>query len=273
MTNVANLSKEQIEAMGYVDFMALLNETNRPPGGKDAVRQLVLNTFLNERSSVLDVGCNTGYCTFEIAHLARCNVTGLDINENMIQSAQGNLQSDLPEFQGKIRFMVGDAQNLPFDEGSFDLVMSGGSTAFVPDKQKALREYARVSRPWGFIGDLCFFYHTDPPKSVIDSINALLGITIEVWGKDYWLDLQKACDLERYYEYAQPVGYRTAQDVREYCKTMISNAGFPEETLEVAERKMASYMDLFNENHKYLSYGVFISRKPLWKPQISLFGE
>ncbi len=273
MTNVADLSKAQIEEMGYVDFMALLNETNRPPGGKDAVRQLVLNTFLTETSSVLDVGCNTGYCTFEIAHLARCNVTGLDINENMIKTAQSNLENDLPELRKKMKFMAGDAEKLPFGEGTFDLVMSGGSTAFVPDKQKAIKEYARVCKPWGFVGDLCFFYHTDPPKKVIDDINTLLGTNIEVWGKDYWLNLQKKCDLERYYEYTQLVGYKTEKDVEEYCEIMITNAGFPDETQKVGAKKMAAYMNLFNKNHKYLSYGVFISRKPLWKPQISLFGE
>lgn len=86
---------EQIEKMNYTDLMAFLEEVNRPPGGKDSVRTLIQNCFLNTTSKVLDIGCNTGYISFEIAHIARCKVMGVDINENMIKKAEKTRKKDL----------------------------------------------------------------------------------------------------------------------------------------------------------------------------------
>ena len=79
------ITLQKIKEMGYVDLMAFLGEVNRPPGGKDAVRILTQNCFFTKDFKVLDVGCNTGYVSFEIARLTKCSVIGVDINENMIK--------------------------------------------------------------------------------------------------------------------------------------------------------------------------------------------
>ena len=82
------ITKEKIKKMSYVDLMAFLGEVNRPPGGKNSIRLLVQNCFITKDSKVLDIGRNTGYVSFEIAHLARCSVVGIDINKNMIEVAK-----------------------------------------------------------------------------------------------------------------------------------------------------------------------------------------
>ena len=82
------ITPEEIRKMSYVELMAFLGEINRPPGGKDSIRQLVQNCFITKESSVLDVGCNTGYCTFEVAHLVKCRVVGVDISPAMIETAR-----------------------------------------------------------------------------------------------------------------------------------------------------------------------------------------
>ena len=64
-----SINAKEIITMSYVDLMAFIGETNRPPGGKNSIRELVINTFVNSESSVLDVGCNTGYCTFDSGRL------------------------------------------------------------------------------------------------------------------------------------------------------------------------------------------------------------
>jgi ubiquinone/menaquinone biosynthesis C-methylase UbiE len=105
---------------------------------------------------VLDVGCNTGYVSFEIARLAKCSVVGVDINKNMINAAKKMRKGDPLGYL--IKFKVADVMRLPFQKETFNAVVSGGSTAFIDDKIKAIQEYKRVLKQWGFIGDINFFF-------------------------------------------------------------------------------------------------------------------
>jgi len=52
----------------------------------------------------------------------------------------------------KVEFRIADAQNLPFEDAVFDAVITESVTAFLEDKQKAVCEYARVTRPGGYVG-------------------------------------------------------------------------------------------------------------------------
>ncbi len=273
MNNLANLTEQDVVSMDYVSFMGLIHETNRPPGGKDSVRRMVLNTFLDRESHVLHAGCNTGYCSFEIARLAKCKITSIDINENMIAAAKAEQAKEPEPYRSLLDFRLADAQKLPFEDESFDLVMSGGSTAFIKDQDAAVREYARVCKPYGFVGDMCLFYLTKPPQELVDEINRTVGINIQVWDEEYWLSLYKRAGLEIFYKYTAPMPNRpTDDDVREYCEKMIDEAGFPTAVRGVAVEKMRGYMSLFNQNHQYLGYNVLVCRKRPYPEQVTLFG-
>lgn len=270
------LNVKIIQKMNYVDFLALLNETNRPAGGKDSVRRLALNSFVNFKSNVLHSGCNTGYCSFEICHLVKCRVTAIDINKNMIDTAQRRLEKEPKFYREKISFLVGNAHHLAFKDNQFDLVFSGGSTAFMKNPRLVVQEYKRVCKPYGFIGDMCLFYKTKPPRALLEKINELIGISIKPWGKDYWVGLYQNEDLELYYEYTNDMPYMpTERKVKEYCKIMVNDSlgKYSDSVKNAAQEKLFNYMNLFNENHKYLSYCVLLFRKDFIKEQISLFGK
>lgn len=265
------ITKEEVEAMSYVQLLAQLDEVNRPPGGKDSVRRLVQNTFLRPDSSVLDVGCNSGYCTFEIAHLAKCSVTGVDISPEMIAAANRSKEND--SHRAHITFQVADGMNLPFSDNTFDLTMSGGSTAFIDDKVKALKEYARVTKEWGFVGDINFFYRTTPPQEMINELNATMGINIQPWDKSYWLDVYKKCGLETYYTYSAGVYVPTTKEVHDYAETMANSIEATDDARTLIAERLEKIMSLFAKNHEYLDYSVFILRKRETPEQIALFGS
>lgn len=273
MNNIAKLTEKDIASMDYVSFMGVIHETNRPPGGKDSVRRMVMNTFLNRESRVLHAGCNTGYCSFEIAHLAKCKIISIDINENMIAAAKAEQQKEPEPYRSLLDFRLADAQKLPFEDESFDLVMSGGSTAFIKNQDMAIREYMRVCRPYGFVGDMCLFYLTKPPRKLIDEINRVVGIDIQVWDEEYWLSLYKRAGLEIFYKYTAPMPNKpTDKDVRDYCQKMIETVGFSTAVHGMAIEKMYEYMSLFNQNHQYLGYNVLVCRKRPYPEQTTLFG-
>jgi len=264
-------TQKDIKNMPYVRFMALLDEVNRPPGGKMSVRQAVQNGFINHKSKVLDVGCNTGYCTFEIAHLTKCKVTGIDISADMIKVAKKYKSND--SLGHLVNFLVADGMKMPFKDKSFDVVFSGGSTAFIENKQRAVYEYTRVVKPWGFVIDINFFYNRKPPASLLNKLNSLLGITIKPWSLDYWIDLYKTCGLEQYYVFTDKVKIVEQKDIEQYCRAMAQQKKFPSKTEFAVYKKLSNAMKLFNENHRYLSYGVFVHRKRQVEEQISLFDQ
>ena len=106
---------------------------------------------LEDGMRILDVGCGTGYFTRLLAGgEQRVSAVGLDIEEPFIKYAQ-----TLADAEGlPIEFVTGDALNLPFADGSFDLVVSHTFLTSVSDPAKALGEMKRVIRPGGKIASV-----------------------------------------------------------------------------------------------------------------------
>ena len=107
----------------------------------------------------LDVGCGTGALAEAIlSQAAPGQVTGVDPAAGFVEHARRSLTD------ARARFEVGEAQRLPCEDRSFDVVVSGLALNFVPDAVKALREMNRVARPgatvavyvWDYAGRMEF---------------------------------------------------------------------------------------------------------------------
>lgn len=95
---------------------------------------------------VLDVGCGTGNLTFAICNRTKVrNACGIDFSPDFIDRAV-ELNSD-----PRIAFRVGDACALPYDDASFDRVLSQLVLQFVPDSDGAIAEMRRVARPGAIV--------------------------------------------------------------------------------------------------------------------------
>jgi SAM-dependent methyltransferase len=108
---------------------------------------LVSRLGVNEGEDWLDVGCGTGGIT-ERAARAGANVTGVDLAPALIDTAKRRAG----ERGLEIAYGVGDAEQLPFADASFDVVSSSVGAIFAPDHAAVARELARVTRPGGRIG-------------------------------------------------------------------------------------------------------------------------
>lgn len=103
-----------------------------------------LNIEQGER--MLDVACGTGQLCIPAAK-AGAEVCGIDIAENWIAQARRNATvADV-----EVRFDVGDAEDMPYAEASFDLVTSMIGVMFAPRPERATTEMLRVCRPGGRI--------------------------------------------------------------------------------------------------------------------------
>lgn len=95
-------------------------------------------------SRVLDVGCGPGVSAFVLAAaLPRAEVVGIDLSERMVARAQRHHQQRLSHLSN-VSFEVGDATQLRFDSGSFDLVVGHSFLYLVPDRRAVLREVRRL---------------------------------------------------------------------------------------------------------------------------------
>jgi arsenite methyltransferase len=103
---------------------------------------------LNPGDAVLDIGCGAGVDSLVAAHLvgAGGRVVGLDVTPAMVERARA-LLSRLG--LANLNFQVGEAEVLPFPEGTFNAIISNGVFNLTLNKEKALREAHRVLKPGG----------------------------------------------------------------------------------------------------------------------------
>jgi ubiquinone/menaquinone biosynthesis C-methylase UbiE len=93
---------------------------------------------------VLDIGCGTG--TLAVRYLYPLpqvkSIVGLDMSENMIGKARE--KAEKWNLSPKVTFTLGDAENLPFEDNSFDIVTCCNSFHHYPHQDQAVREMHRV---------------------------------------------------------------------------------------------------------------------------------
>lgn len=108
---------------------------------------LVDRMDLADGQDALDVACGTGNATIPAAQRG-ARLTGLDLTPKLIEIARRRAE----EAGVEATFLEGDAERLPFDDGSFDRVMSVLGAMFAPDQKRTAEELIRVCRPGGRIG-------------------------------------------------------------------------------------------------------------------------
>jgi ubiquinone/menaquinone biosynthesis C-methylase UbiE len=102
---------------------------------------------LRSGARVLDVAAGNGNATLAAAR-RWCDVTSTDYVSSLLDAGRTRAQAE----GHMIHFQEADAENLPFPDASFDVVMSTFGVMFTPDQDKAASELARVCKPGGRIG-------------------------------------------------------------------------------------------------------------------------
>ena len=111
-------------------------------GGREFIDRL----GIEQGMKVLDVACGTGNTALPSAR-AGADVTGIDIASNLIEQARENAASEGLD----ARFEVGDAEDLPYEEGSFDAVITMFGAMFAPRPEVVASELKRVCKKDGLI--------------------------------------------------------------------------------------------------------------------------
>jgi len=120
------------------------------PGGLALTRRLGEAIGLGPGDRALDVACGRGASAVHLAEHFGCHVTGLDYGLENIAAAEAHAADR--GVAHLATFRQGDAERLPFEDGTFDAVISECSFCTFPDKATAAAEMSRVLRASGRLG-------------------------------------------------------------------------------------------------------------------------
>jgi arsenite methyltransferase len=132
------------------DWLPLLLGEAYHPGGAELTRVLARRLDLRRGERVLDVASGPGSTASLLTREFGVSVDGIDLAERAVRRAKERANQE--GLDGAVRFSVGDAEHLPFADGSMDAVICECALCTFPDKPAALSEFARVLRPGGRIG-------------------------------------------------------------------------------------------------------------------------
>ncbi|MEI6292526.1 MAG: methyltransferase domain-containing protein [Methanomicrobiales archaeon] len=144
---------------------------------KTAWKQELARNIPASPQKVLDAGCGTGVICLLFAEMGH-QVTGVDLSESMIAKARekGNAQNL------SIELCKGDAEHLPFNDGSFDVVVNRHLLWTLPHPKVALKEWRRVLKSGGLVliidgiwKDRCF--STRVKRILSDGLTKIFGHT------------------------------------------------------------------------------------------------
>ncbi len=117
---------------------------------KKSVLNLLFSSGINNKRKlkILDVATGPGRLAFFLEeHLEKAEITGVDINENMLRRAKQIAQKN----DSKVKFVKGDIYNLPFQNSRFDVVVGLRFSMHLPRINKAIEEFSRVLKDDGIL--------------------------------------------------------------------------------------------------------------------------
>lgn len=105
-------------------------------------RKVIKHTCLSENDIFLDIGCGTGWATLHAASFLKSDkqAYGIDLSEGMIEVAKGSAK----ETGKQVNFQVANAEELPFEDNTFSVIICTNSFHHYPRPEKVLQEMKRT---------------------------------------------------------------------------------------------------------------------------------
>lgn len=135
----ANLDELTLDDLGPVDAFHAR--------GRPATEELAALANIQPSDEVLDAGCGIGGTSRFLAATFGCKVTGIDLTEEYVGVAE--MLSARVGMADRVRFRQGSALEIPFDDGTFDVVWTEHAQMNIADKAGFYGELFRVLKPGG----------------------------------------------------------------------------------------------------------------------------
>jgi arsenite methyltransferase len=248
--------------LSYFELQAYIG-TTKHMGGLEATKTLIELCHIGKDTYVLEVGCGVGATACYLAKKYGCRVASVDLRESMI--ARSNERAQKEGVENRVEFRVADAQDLPFDDALFDVVIGESVATFTEDKRRVVSEYARVTAPGGYVGMNEELWIKPPTTRLIEFVKHTWDIEPDLFTSDGWVGLLESVGLRdvvvRVYEFD---ARRESTQVQRYRFQDMWNMFYRTLLLYVKNSDFRGYMktrwhtpgDLF----EHLGYALFVGR-------------
>ena len=168
-------------------FLARLGKTRLRPGGKKATEWLFKQAHFTPQSQVLEIACNMGTTSIEIAQRFGCHIIGVDMDKLALEKAKQNV------IKNKVTHLVdiqqANASTLPFADNSFDIVINEAMLTMYANKAKThlIKEYYRVLKPGGkLLTHDIMLVNPEQSQEVIQRIHQAINVNAQPISNESW---------------------------------------------------------------------------------------
>jgi ubiquinone/menaquinone biosynthesis C-methylase UbiE len=256
------IQKNNNAQCGLFDFMAnTVGLKVLHPGGYKSTDELCSTLQIRKESHVLDVACGTGTTSLYLSDKFDCQITGFDISDDLINIANKSLEQN--DGNGKVKFEVANALEIPYPDNTFDVVISQAFFILIDEKEKALKEIVRVLKPGGYFGSLELAWFKQPTKEAYEELleKTCNNFIPRVVGFDEWEEFFRSGNLTHMATKKHPMtssmldmfnteGYYNSIKV---MLKMMGNSSI--------RKRMMNVQNTFGKYDDYLGYGIFNYRK------------
>lgn len=256
------MSDERNIQCGLFDFMAKeIGIKVLHPGGYSSTEELCSKCNISENSTVLDLACGVGTTSFFIYDKFGCKVVGIDIDENLINIAK---KSQIKKkIEDKITFKVANAFDLPFQDRTFDVIISQAFFILIDEKMRALEEISRVLKPGGYWGSLELGWFKIPSERIFNELRTKTCNdfiprvkTFEDWEKMFGIKNFSHLYTSKYQMDSGMLKLLQSEGLINFFRVMLKVMRNPP-----ARKRMMNVQKTFRKYQDYLGYGIYSYQK------------
>jgi len=249
--------------LSYLELQAYVG-TTKHMGGFEATKELIELCHIGKESYVLEVGCGVGATACYLAKKYGCRVVGVDISEAMM--TRSDERAEREGVADCVEFRVADAQDLPFEDALFDVVIGESVLTFIEDKQRVVSECGRVTRPGGYVGVNEELWLDPPPARMVERVRQIWDVKPAIPTLEGWIGFWEGAGLRdivvRTYRFN---ARRESSQIRRYSFQDMWSMFYRTLLLYIRNPAFRKYMSdrlhLPRHTFKYLGYAVFVGRK------------
>ncbi|MCK5559343.1 MAG: methyltransferase domain-containing protein, partial [Thermoplasmata archaeon] len=165
------------------DLIAMIFGENFHPGGEALTLHLGEKLELNDNSKVIDIACGAGHSAVALAKRFGCDVIGIDLSAKNLEKARKI--AEVAGFSNKIKFIKSDAEELKFDNETFDAVICECALCTFPNQKTAVSEMYRVLKKGGKVGITDVIMEQELPDELKNIVFQVICIAGALTSKGY----------------------------------------------------------------------------------------
>ena len=177
-------------------FLAKLGKKRLRPGGRKATDWLIEQGEFSSDKKVLEVACNMGTTTIELAKTYGCQIRAIDLDKAALNQARVN--GDKAGVGELVIFEQANAMKLPYEDNSFDIVINEAMLTMQTDKGKAkcMDEYYRVLKPGGVLltHDVML---KQRDEEVREELSRAINVNVGPLTEGSWIQLARSHKFDR----------------------------------------------------------------------------